>query len=60
MNARDYLRDDFDMDTEDGGRNKSKGTTKPSATRRTYAKKRSKSPQQFNGIDKRRKKKIRW
>ncbi len=59
MNARDYLRDDFDMDT-DNGRSTSKATTKPSAGRRSYAKKRSKSPQQFNGIHKRRKKKIRW
>ena len=58
MNARDYLREDFEFEAND--RQSSARSAKPSAGRRTYSKKRAKSPQQFNGIHRRRKKKIRW
>ena len=58
MNARDYLREDFEFETE--ATRTGTRASKPSAGRRTYAKKRAKSPQQFNGIHRRRKKKIRW
>lgn len=36
------------------------GDSKPSSRRQTFGRKRGKGPQQFNGIHRRRKKKIRW
>lgn len=39
---------------------KPKGTAKQRSERQTFGRRRGKTPQQFNGIHRRRKKKIRW
>ena len=41
-------------------RAQSAGTPSSRAKRQTFARRRSKTPQQFNGIHRRRRKKIRW
>lgn len=41
-------------------RPKASAATKKKSERQTFGRKRGKTPQQFNGIHRRRKKKIRW
>ncbi len=60
MNIRDYMIDDADFDVETTAARSSRQTVKTAAANRTTHKKRAKAPQQFNGIHRRRRKKIRW
>lgn len=51
-----------DQSSDRWSRNPSKSTSSGSSgnERKTYSRRRGKSPQQFNGIHRRRRKKIRW